>query len=234
MEDTRWKAWETTWGQQFEQQAIESMQGSDAGHDIEHVRRVVKNANRLGMDEACSPEIVLPAAWLHDCVSVPKNSPLRSQSSRLAAKKATEIMQSLHYPAEYYQAIQHAIESHSFSAAIECQSIEAKVVQDADRLEAVGAIGIARCLMTGGSLGHRLYDPVEPFPLHRKAEDHLQSVDHFFCKLFKLPTTMKTEAGRTEAQRRSESMLQFLIALASELDIDPKCVHECLVKYSVA
>jgi len=195
------------------------MQTADPGHGLDHVVRVVENAERLSLIENANPFVVGPAAWLHDCVLVAKNSPERSRASRLAAAKAIELLKSSDYPSSYESEILHAIEAHSFSAALDCRTLEARIVQDADRLEALGSIGIARCLMTAGAIGQALYDLDEPFPITRIADDRKQSVDHFFVKLFKLPATMKTEAGRVEAQKRITIMVQFLDQLANELGI---------------
>lgn len=193
------------------------MHGVDAGHGVEHVQRVVGNAILLAGDTVANMEIVLPAAWLHDCVSVPKNSPMRSQASRMAAAKAKEFLIEIGYDPGWITPVVHCIEAHSFSAGIPCETLEAEIVQDADRLEALGAIGLARCLMTGGSMGQRLYEPNEPFPIHRPPRDTEQSVDHFFAKLLGLYRTMKTAAGRTEAVRRTEFLKVFLLELAREI-----------------
>ncbi len=216
---SRWNDWETYWSSHFQQLAADAMQAADPGHGIDHVTRVVANAKRVGELEQSDPFIVMPSAWLHDCVLIPKNSPDRSRASRLAADKARWLLSEINYPNEYELAIYHAIESHSFSAAIECQTIEAKVVQDADRLEALGSIGIARCLMTAGSLGQALYDIEEPFPVSRIPDDRKQSIDHFFTKLFKLPATMKTNSGRREADKRVNIMVAFLEQLSEEIGV---------------
>jgi len=202
------------------------MVGSDAGHDLQHIQRVVVNCSRIGPIEQVDPNIVLPAAWLHDCVAVPKNSPMRNQASRLAADHAVELLKSIGYPNSHLPAIHHCIAAHSFSANVKCQTREAMVVQDADRLEALGAIGIARCLMTGGSLGQRLYDPSEPLPIRRPPRDDLQSVDHFFVKLFRLPATMQTESGRREALQRIDIMRSFLEQLCEEIGENPGQLRE--------
>ena len=206
------------------------MRSADPGHGIDHVSRVVRTAERLARLEHAHPMVVMPSAWLHDCVLVAKNSPERSKASQLAAYKAQELLDTIEYPNEFRTDIGHAIESHSFSAAIECQSMEAKVVQDADRLEALGAIGIARCLMTAGSLGQALYDINEPFPMTRIPDDRRQSIDHFFAKLFRLPVTMKTETGRAEALQRVDIMKMFLNQLAKEIGLPPDSLEQSLIK----
>jgi len=191
--------------------------GGDAAHDLEHIRRVVANARGLAVAEGARPEVVLPAAWLHDCVTVPKDSPQRAAASRLAAAQAVVWLREWDWPAALLADIAHAIETHSFSAGIAPRTVEAKVVQDADRLDALGAVGLARCLMLGGALGRPLYAAEDPFCEHRAPDDRTACVDHFYAKLLKLEATMQTEGGRAEAKRRTEFIRQFLAELRRDL-----------------
>jgi uncharacterized protein len=207
-----WSHWEP----QFAQFLAEAT-AQDAAHDDEHIRRVVSMARRLAAVEGAALAVVVPAAWLHDCVVVPKDSPQRSQASTLAAHAAAGFLRGIGYPETHLTAIEHAIAAHSFSAAIQPRTIEARVVQDADRLDAIGAIGVARCLMLGGALGRRLYDPTEPFPTTREPDDMAFSIDHFYLKLLRLAESMTTAAGRAEALRRTAFMQQFLDQLHSEI-----------------
>jgi len=211
-------AWEKRWLGAIRQSLAIEMASADPGHGLEHVERVVKNAIRIAETLTVDYEVLLPATWFHDCVCVAKNSPLRSQASRLAAKRALGMLEELGYSTDKFDQISHAIEAHSFSAGIQCQSVEAQVLQDADRLEALGAIGLARCLMTGGAMGQRLYHPDDPFPTTRELRDDQQSIDHFFAKLLKLPSTMQTTAGREIAQKRAGFLVDFLIQLSLEID----------------
>ncbi len=190
---------------------------ADPAHDREHIRRVVVNATLLAHAEQADTAIVLPAAWLHDCVLVPKDSPLRSRASSLSAEAAITFLQSIGYPMVYLPAIRHAIEAHSFSAGIRPRTREAMIVQDADRLDAIGAIGVARCLMLSGAMGRRLYDPDEPFPQQRATDDLTNSIDHFFTKLLRLADQMNTQAGSAEAQSRTAYMRAFLQQLGHEI-----------------
>jgi uncharacterized protein len=198
----------------------------DAAHDMGHVRRVAANAKMLAAQEGALLAVVLPAAWLHDCVAVPKDSPQRPHASRLAAEAATAFLQHWHYPAEHIPAIAHAIEAHSFSAQVEPRTIEAKVVQDADRLDALGAIGIARCFALGGSLGRRLYDESEPFPAQREPDDTSNTLDHFYTKLLHIADTLQTPGGITEGRRRKATMLTFLRQLGDEIGAAPVPHHD--------
>jgi uncharacterized protein len=196
---------------------LSDVMAADPAHDLSHVQRVVQNTLRLTETEGGNAAITVPAAWLHDCVSVAKDSPLRKQASKLAAEEAARFLRSVDYPSDLLEPIYHAIEAHSFSANIETNTLEARIVQDADRLEAVGAIGITRCFLTGGSLGTPLYDPADPFAENREPNDRLYTLDHFYCKLLGLTETMKTEAGKTEAIKRTEYMRDFLKQLGSEI-----------------
>ncbi len=206
------------WEPQFERFLAEHTAAQDAAHDREHIRRVVYTARRLALAECADLAVVVPAAWLHDCVVVPKDSPLRSQASAQAARAAVGFLRGILYPEAYLAAIEHAIAAHSFSANLQPRTIEAQVVQDADRLDAIGAIGVARCLMLGGALGRRLYDPAEPFPATREPDDRAYTIDHFYLKLLRLADSMTTAAGRAEAQRRTAFMQGFLDQLQSEID----------------
>jgi uncharacterized protein len=197
-----------------------SAQGGDAAHGLEHVQRVVMNARKLAAEEGARLEVVVPAAWLHDCVSVPKDSPQRASASRLAAEQALRWLGEWHYPAALLPEIAHAIEAHSFTAAIAPRTLEAKVVQDADRLEAIGAVGLARCLMLGGAMGRPLYAAEDPFCEKRAPDDRASAVDHFYTKLLKLEGTMQTAGGRREARVRTEFLERFLAQLKREIEAE--------------
>ncbi len=196
---------------------VSELTATDPAHDLQHIERVVANATRLGNAEAADMAVVLPAAWLHDCITLPKNSPHRAEASTMAAKRARELLAELEWPEQHHDAIAHAIEAHSFTAAIKPRTLEAQVVQDADRLDAIGAIGIARCFTVGGALGSELYSADDPFCDDRSPEDRRFSVDHFYQKLLKLSHTMQTQAGRREASRRTRAMRIFLGELGREI-----------------
>lgn len=194
----------------------------DPAHDLSHFKRVVKTAKSLAQVEGAKMEVVIPAAWLHDFVVIPKNDPRRSQASRLSAEAATEFLRSVGYPEGWLAEIGHAIACHSFSANIKPETLEAKIVQDADRLDGVGAIGVARCFATAGLMKTRaFYEPNDPFCETRKPDDRQFTVDHFYVKLFKTIETLQTEAGRAEGARRAERMRRFLAELGEEISVVP-------------
>jgi uncharacterized protein len=208
------------WGEWEEQfaQFLDEETGQDPAHDRGHVLRVVANTKEIAANEGARLDIVIPAAWLHDCVIIPKNSEQRDSASMMAARRAATFLRESGFPAEAIAAIEHAIAAHSFSANIEAETLEAKVVQDADRLDAIGAIGIARCFAVGGALGTQFYALDEPFPEARRADDKAYVIDHFYVKLLKLIDQMGTDTGRQEAERRTTYMREFLSQLGSELN----------------
>src|SRR5256714_15448332 len=209
----------TEWEARFAAFLTEQQSAADTAHDEGHVRRVVANARKLAAAEGANLAVVLPAAWLHDCVAIAKNSAERSSASRLAADRAGGFLREAGYRAEHIAAIEHAIEAHSFSARVAPETLEAKVVQDADRLEALGAVGIARTLITGGANGTLFYDLTEPFPITRAADDRTSIIDRFFTKLLTLADTMQTGAGRAAAQQRAQFLRQFLTQLGTEIGV---------------
>lgn len=212
-----WDAWET----RFQSFLQKQLQETDAAHDRAHVERVVETARRLGREEDAEPAVVRPAAWLHDCVVLPKDHPRRANASREAAETARAFLAEAGYPSRWLDPISHAIEAHSYSGSVSPRTREAKVVQDADRLDALGAIGLARCLTVGAELGHPLYDPDDPFCENRPPDDGSYTIDHFYTKLLRLPETMQTDAGRREANRRADFLETYLEQLANELGLDP-------------
>ncbi|MGL4860457.1 MAG: metal-dependent phosphohydrolase, partial [Enterobacteriaceae bacterium] len=110
-----------------------------------------------------------------------------------------------------------AIHSHSFSANIAPETLEAKILQDADRLEALGAIGLARVFYTAGRLHHKLFDDSDPFALNRPLNDKAYAVDHFYTKLFKLPDTFHTDQGKRMAKERVAILSDYIENLKKEL-----------------
>ena len=215
------------WAARCEPFLRETMAG-DAAHDLAHVRRVVAWAGRLGTAEGADLDVVLPAAWLHDGVVLPKDHPARGQASRMAAERAAAWLREHGEPEGRAAAVAHAIEAHSFSAGVEPETVEARVVQDADRIDALGAVGVARCYATAGALGSALTHPTDPVPTWadpdaappatppRALEDRRYATDHVYTKLLRLPATMRTRAGREEAERRAAFLREFLAHLERE------------------
>ncbi len=193
-------------------------QTDDGSHDWSHLSRVWRNvaliADRI---PDCDWSVLTAAVVLHDCVAVEKNSPQRSQASRLAAGRARTILAALGWEPAKIEATAHAIEAHSFSAEIAPNSLEARILQDADRLDAIGAIGIARCFYVAGRMGSGLYDPLDPVAAHRDLDDQSFALDHFAAKLFKVAGRFQTVAGADLAQARTRTMQRFVDELLAEI-----------------
>jgi len=204
------------WRELFESYIERNIVRVEMSHDIGHIRRVWKNAQVL-MTENADDLVVLAAAYFHDIVCYPKNSVKRSQSSRDSSVVAEQVLRELSFPIEKIENVKHCIEAHSFSAGVFPKTDEAKIVQDADRLDALGAVGIARTFYLAGHLGSEMFNYDDPFALNRQLNDSKYALDHFKLKLLKLPLMMQTGAGRIEAQKRVNVLELFLGEMRQEL-----------------
>ncbi len=190
-------------------------QGGDGSHDLSHLARVWKNAMTIQREDGGDAEILCAATLLHDCVSVEKNAPDRHLASRMAAQKASALLRDLNWSQERIAQTAHAIEAHSFSANIEPTTLEAEILQDADRLDAIGVIGAARCFYIAGRMGSALYDWQDPRAENRALDDKRFALDHFRTKLFTLASGFKTETGKCMAadrHRRLEAIFDDFLA----------------------
>ncbi|ENE7045841.1 TPA: phosphohydrolase [Klebsiella variicola subsp. variicola] len=220
------------WQQRYEHWILTHHAQDDAAHDLSHFRRVWATATQLAAGEEVDRLVLLTACYFHDIVSLPKNHPERSRSSMMAAEKTLAILQSsfADFPAERYPAVSHAIEAHSFSAAIPPRTLEAKIVQDADRLESLGAIGLARVFAVAGSLNTILFDAEDPFADRRALDDRQYALDHFQCKLLRLPETMQTARGKEMAQHNARFLVEFMAKLSAELQGEPLALDEAVLR----
>lgn len=201
-------------------QFIEEVMSGDAAHDIAHILRVVNSAKQICNFEEGNEAVVIPAAWLHDCYVVPKNHPDRSQGAVLSADRAIQFLKSINYDPELLPQIHHAIMAHSYSAGVIPQTLEAKIVQDADRLDALGAIGLARMFQVGGSFNSDIYHFDDPFCIDRTPDEKKYTIDHIYEKLFKLKALLHTDAAKAEAVKREQFIKQFLKQLSGEIGVD--------------
>jgi len=190
---------------------------SDGSHDLSHLLRVWKNATAIHDEEGGDREILAAATILHDCVAIEKNSPHRAQASRLAAEKASKLLADIGWQSSRVAATAHAIEAHSFSANIPPRTLEAKILQDADRLDAIGMVGAARCFYIAGRMGSGLYDPLDPMAIDRNLDDKSFAIDHFEVKLFKLTAGFNTVRGAQIAKVRQERLRRFLGEFLDEI-----------------
>ena len=190
---------------------------NDSSHDFDHVMRVYKNAQKICKKEKANEKLVLCSTLLHDIVSYPKSDERSKLSSTESAQKSKLILKKYNFSKEEIIIISDAIRDHSFSQNKIPKSIVGKILQDADRLDAIGAIGIARVFATGGSLKRQFYNIDDPFCKTRKPNDKIWTVDHFYQKLLKLESLMNTKSGKMEAQKRTKVLKEFLNQLKKEL-----------------
>ena len=196
---------------------VKEIMDNDSAHDFEHIMRVYKNAQKMCKKEKANEKLILSAALLHDIVSYPKSDKRSKLSSIQSAKKSKLILKKYDFSEEEITIVSDAIRDHSFSQNKIPLTIEGKILQDADRLDAIGAIGIARVFATGGSLKRPFYNIDDPFCKKRKPDDKVWTVDHFYQKLLKLESLMNTKSGKMEAKKRTKVLKEFLNQLKQEL-----------------
>ena len=209
------------WEREFAAYLQSAGDWKDGSHDLGHFQRVWRTARYINRAEGGPADelILLAAAYFHDLVSLPKNHPERASSSRLSAERTMQLLQERwpDFPSRKIEGVRHAIHAHSFSAKVAAETVEAKILQDADRMEALGAIGLARVFYTAGHLGQPLFDGDDPLAERRPANDQLYSLDHFQVKLLKLPAMMNTVTGRRLAEGHAEYLREFMERIKSEI-----------------
>jgi uncharacterized protein len=194
------------------------LNGRDPAHDFHHIMRVYKNAEIIGWYEGTNMEILLPAVLLHDLVIYPKGGVKSSKSSDESATLAENILQKYRYPQDQIDQICYCIRMHSYSKRLVPASLEGKILQDADRLDALGAIGIARMFSVGGSENRAFYRDDDPFCRStRELDDSQWTLDHFQTKLLRLKDLMHTKTAKKIAEQRTKFMLLFLKQMQKEI-----------------
>lgn len=208
---------EKDWFHIFSNKARVIYPSTDPAHDYLHIQRVVHTAKHLCESEHGNWNIVMPAAFFHDFIQVPKSDPRRPYASQLSAESAIEYLKKIDYPTQYLEPIRHAIEAHSYSAQIKAETLEAKIVQDADRLDSLGAIGIARCFATSTLLRRPFYSEEDPWAESRDLDDKSYGLDHFYLKLFKLVDHLNTETAKKEGAHRVAFIKNYLEQIKREI-----------------
>jgi len=204
------------------EEARSHYQDNDASHDFEHVLRVLRMAERIGMAEGADMLVLRTAALLHD---VAREEERRSGvcHAQVGAKRARVILAG--HPEEMVSAVAEAIATHRYRADAVPQSLEAQILYDADKLDAIGAIGIARAYAIAGVEGQRLWGPVPDGYGERGRtdgradgfDDEHTPVHEFIFKLSKLKGTLFTETARRIAEERHAYMVEFFDRLGQEV-----------------
>jgi uncharacterized protein len=192
-------------------------EGKDPAHDFSHALRVYANAKVIGKKERADMQVLLLAALLHDAGSGSKLQKRSTESEEKKLATVEDFLKRKNLHEEVIEKVLRTVEVHSFSKGIEPATLEAKILQDADRLDAIGAIGIARVFLTGGALGRELYCPEDPFCKVREPDDERWNLDHFYRKLLKLEDGMHTETGKRLARRRGIVLRRYLSDLEREI-----------------
>lgn len=192
---------------------------NDPSHNWSHIVRVIDLCSKLSADLEIDYKVLTPAAVLHDIVNIPKNSIHRENASKLAAEKAKKLLQNFSFTQNELENISQIILEHSYSANLKASSIESEILQDADKLDSMGAIGIMRWCTVGSKMNASYYHPHDPLAKNRELNDKLFSLDHFETKLLKLYQRLNTERAKIEGQKRLQFMKSFLEQLKSEIPV---------------
>jgi len=199
----------------------QKLKNAESGHDWLHMERVYKNALLIAQDENCNIEIVKLGALLHDIA----DSKFNDGDETVGPKLAREFLESQNTDEETIVHVVNIIENISFKGGNfenKFNSIELEIVQDADRLDAIGAIGIARTFNYGGFKNRQLYYPEIAPKLNMSKEEYKKSeaptINHFYEKLLLLKDKMNTKTGKNLAQERHKFMELFLSQFYAEWD----------------
>ncbi|MBO0469054.1 HD domain-containing protein [Enterococcus sp. DIV0242_7C1] len=183
-----------------------------SGHGMDHIERVVRNAQKIIQTQACDEFVVVAAAYLHD---VADEKLVEDQEK--AYQEIKEVLQVNGVPVEKIEHILYIIKNLSFSQEFEGKktelSIEGQIVQDADRLDAMGAIGIIRTIYYGGHKGNKIYDSaIKPRLLQNKSEYREEStvINHFYEKILLLNDRLNTPYAKKIGKQRQEFLEKFL------------------------
>ena len=190
---------------------------NDPAHDFMHIMRVYKNAEKICKLEKANRKLVLVSVLLHDIVKKTDSDKRSKSSADLSADKAILILKKLQFSENEIVIVAEAIRNHSFTKGKTSTSIEGRILQDADRLDALGAVGIARVFSVSGSKKRQFYQLNDPFLKNRKPNDKKWALDHFFKKLLLLEKLMNTKAGKIEAKKRTSVLKSYLKDLEKEI-----------------
>ncbi len=198
--------------------ARERCEGHGPAHDFSHVTRVTRLADEIARGEGVDARAAALAALLHELVNYPKNDPRSKESGAACAEAARGALLDAGEPEASAQVIAAAIRDHGFSRGVVPADPVARVLQDADRLDAIGAVGVARLFATSGEMRRPLWHPDDPFALtSRELDDKEWGVDHFAKKLFRVADGLHTETARRLAEPRVLAMRSYVAALKLEL-----------------
>jgi uncharacterized protein len=190
----------------------------DPAHDWLHVLRVEKTAAHLARIEGADETLCRAASLLHELVNLPKHHPDSARSGELCAEEALRVMQACGVDDVAAGRVATCIRVHAWSAGLTPPDLESAILQDADRLDAIGAIGIARCFATCQAMGRPFYATEDPFCETRAPDDRAFGVDHFVTKLLQIGERLHTRSARSMARDRTAFLHAFLAQLRREIE----------------
>lgn len=193
---------------------------AEPAHDFFHVERVVGNALAVARGEKVSDEtaaVAATAALLHELFTLPKNHPDSARAGDRCADKARELLEVEGAPTWLIGPVSAAIRDHSFSKGVVPEAPSSRILQDADRLDALGAIGLARMWATCADMKRPFYAPEDPFCVSRAPDDKLWGIDHVFKKLLVIPERLHTDTARMLAKPRVAFLRTYVEQLGREI-----------------
>jgi uncharacterized protein len=190
----------------------------DVSHDFHHTRRVLKNAETISQQEGGDLDIITPSALFHDIIVYPKHSTKSHKSHEDSANKTEKVLLELdNYPKEKIDKVKTCIKECSFSKNLEPSFLESAILQDADGLEATGAVSIMRTFASTGQMKRPFYNPQDPFCENREPNPEKFALDLFYNRLLKVSERMNTETAKEMAKRRTKFLENFLDEVKLEL-----------------
>lgn len=189
---------------------------AEPAHDFFHVERVVKNAIVIAEAEGARGDVAAVAALLHELFTLPKSDPRSAEAGDRCAEHARALLER-EQANDLVLPVCAAIRDHAFSKGVVPDALESKVLQDADRLDALGAIGLARMWATCADMKRPFYSPADPFCASRPPDDKAWGLDHVFKKLLVVPERLHTKTAREIAGRRVLFLRRYLDELRAEI-----------------
>lgn len=198
--------------------AKDKMPKDDPSHDINHALRVLAISEKIATAENADFDIIVPSALFHDVISYPKNHHKRLHSSKESAEFAKRILKNIEsFPKNKIGQVYESVNLCSFTKGLKPDFLEGQILQDADSLEATGAVSIMRTFSSAGMMNKTFYDVSDPFCKKRKPDDSKYALDLFFTRLLVIQSRLYTKTAKNIAKKRANFLKAFLKELKVEL-----------------
>lgn len=198
--------------------AKEKLSKNDPSHDVNHTLRVLALSEKIGLKEKADFDIIVPSAIFHDIINYPKNHHKRLCSSKESANFASDALKNIEsFPKDKIKKVHESINFCSFTKGLKPCFLEAKILQDADSLEATGAISVMRTFSSAGMMNREFYHVSDPFCEKRKPDDSKYALDLFFTRLLVVKDRLHTRTAKKIAEKRVVFLNDFIGELQLEL-----------------